>query len=248
MKLATCLCICLGLLAARPAMAEGEREQKLADIHTQLASAYYARGQYGVALEEVKSAMEAVSEYAPAYNVRGLIYTDLKEWATAEENFLRAIKLEPLNSDANHNYGWYLCSKRNKYAESVKYFYAALKNPLYKTPEKSLQQAGNCALKAGDLATAEDALQKADRLQPNNPQSLLSLAQLAWRKGQAATARDLLFQQGKLTAATAESLWLSVRVEHKLGNAEPEVGFTKELKTRFPDSEEAHLLAEGKYD
>jgi len=227
---------------------EPDRSKEIAQLRTQIAAAYYARGQYGVALEEVKKALAAISDYSPAFNVQALIYTDLKEWDTAEESFQRAIKLDTSNADSNHNYGWFLCFKRNRYADGIKYFMAAVKNPLYATPEKSLQQAGLCAIKLGDVASAEDYLQKADRLQANNPQTLLGLAQLAWQRKQLDTARKYLLMQARAASPSAESLWLNVRVEKKLGNADTEAGFAKELRTRFPDSDEALLLAAGKYD
>lgn len=227
---------------------EADRSKEIAQLRTQIAAAYYARGQYGVALEEVKKALAAISDYAPAYNVQALVYTDLKEWDTADESFQRAVKLDASNADSNHNYGWFLCFKRNRYADGVKYFMAAVKNPLYATPEKSLQQAGLCSMKAGDLTAAEDFLLKADRLAANNSQTLLGLAQLAWQRKQLDTARKFLLMQARVASPSAESLWLNVRVEKKLGNTDNEVGFAKELRTRFPDSDEALLLAAGKYD
>lgn len=228
--------------------AEVNRSKEIADIRTQLAAGYYARGQYTVALEEVRAALAAVSDYAPAYNVQALVYMDLKEWATAEENFLRALRIDPTNADANHNFGWFLCGKRERYAEGVRYFLAALKNPLYTKPEKSLQQAGLCALKVGDLVQAEENLYKADRAQPNNPQTVLGLAQLAFRRKDYVIARQFLQQQARLASPSAESLWLNVRVERKLGQADSEAGFARELRARFSDSEEALLLAAGKYE
>ena len=50
-----------------------------AKAHTELASAYYELGNLGVALEEVRIALAADPNYAPAYNVQGLVYMDLKE-------------------------------------------------------------------------------------------------------------------------------------------------------------------------
>lgn len=249
LKHASGLCSAALILAGSLCMAdEPDRSKEIAQLRTQIAAAYYARGQYGVALEEVKKALAAVSDYAPAFNVQALVYMDLKELDTADESFQRAIKLDASNADSNHNYGWFLCFKRSRYTDGIKYFLAAVKNPLYTTPEKSLQQAGLCSIKAGDLSGAEDFLQKADRLQPNNPQTLLGLAQLAWQRKQLDTARKFLLQQARAASPSAESLWLNVRVERKLGNTENETGFAKELRTRFPDSDEALLLAAGKYD
>lgn len=227
---------------------DSDPRKEVPRLRTELAAGYYARGQYGVALQEVAKALEANPNYAPAYDVQGLVYMDLREFDTADKNFRRAVSLDPTEPNANHNYGWFLCQKRNAFRESIPYFVAALKNPLYSQPEKSLQQAGLCALKAGDVAAATDYLRQADRAQPDNPQTLYGLALLAYRRGELEASRALLFRQARLGSPSADALWLNLRLERKLGNADNEAGFGKELKTRFPDSEEARLLAAGQYD
>jgi len=52
---------------------------------TELASAYYARAQYKVALDELRKAITADNRYGPAYNIYGLIYMELAEDKLAEK-------------------------------------------------------------------------------------------------------------------------------------------------------------------
>lgn len=246
------LCSLLSLALTAPLVAaessESAARTEVARLRTELAGGYYARGQYAIALEEVKSALEFSSEYGPAYNVQGLIYMDLGELDTAEQNFQRALRIDAGNPENNHNYGWFLCNKRNRYTDAIRYFNVALKNPLYTTPVKSVQLIGVCALRNGDLAMADEYLQRADRMLPNNGQTVLGLAGIAYGRGELQKARDLLLRQARLVSPNAESLWLNVRVERKLGNGDVEQGFAKELRTRFPDSPEARLLAQQKFD
>jgi len=224
------------------------REQEIARLRTQLAAGYYARGQYGVALDELKTAIQAESDYAPAYSVQGLVYSDLREYDNAERSFQKALHLTPNDPDANHNYGWFLCNKVGRYKESVQYFINAVKNPLYTTPVKSLQQAGLCALKAGDFTSADDYLHSADRSEPDNPATLLGMAQLAYRHGSFTEARTLVTREGRLAPPTAESLWLAARIEQKLGERGAQEEFEHDLRSKFPDSDENRKLAAGQYD
>ncbi|MGQ5521902.1 type IV pilus biogenesis/stability protein PilW [Chitinimonas sp. PSY-7] len=237
-------------LMVLPTQAEEKTDARsqLPRLRTELAAGYYARGQYDIALQEIEKALDADSSYPSAHYVQGLVYMDLKEFDKADRSFKRALSLDPNEPNANHNYAWFLCSKRKAYREAMGYFRAALKNPLYKTPERSQQQAGLCALKMGDVATALDYLRKADYVQPDDPQTIYGLAMAAYLQGDFAGARGLLLRQARLGTPTAEALWLNVRLERKLGNADNEAGFGKELRTRFPESEEAVLLASGKYD
>jgi type IV pilus assembly protein PilF len=230
------------------AAADVEHRDNLARIHTELSGAYFSRGQYGVALDEIKAAHEANADYAPAYSVEGLIYMDLREFDKSDQAFQRALRLNPTDPDANHNYGWFLCNRRDKYIESLRYFLAAVKNPLYTTPQKSLQQAGLCAMSGGDTRAAEDYLRQADRVEPDNSQTLLALAQLAYGRGEYTAARTLLGREGHASAPTAASLWLNARVERKLGHDDAAASFSRQLQSHFPDSEEARRLAKGQFD
>jgi len=78
----------------------------------ELASGYYSRGQYETALDEVKLALAVKPDLPDAYNLRGLIYQSLGEDKLAEENFKRALQLNPRDPDIMHNYGWFLCQNR----------------------------------------------------------------------------------------------------------------------------------------
>ena len=229
-----------------PATPDGSDAQYRAKTHTELASGYFARAQYGVALEEVNEALRADPAYAPAHNMLGLVYMELREDKHAEEAFSRALALSPMDSDAHNNFGWFLCS-RNRFEESLKHFLVAVKNPLYTTPEKAFLNAGICSARKGDDAGAEDFLLKALRVQPQQPQALYSLAKLHFRQSRYAEARSYLSRYAQVVSPSAESLWLGVRLERKLGDRDAEAAHGRQLRKLFPDSAEAVLLQQGQY-
>lgn len=225
---------------------DSESRQR-ARAFTELASAYYARAQYKVALDELRKAITADNRYGPAYNIYGLIYMELAEDKLAEENFRRAIDLDRSDSETRNNYGWFLCT-RGRYDEGLEQFAVALRNPLYAHPERAMASAGQCAEKKGDLALAEANLQKSLKLQPDNPNTILKLAGLHFRRGQLMEAQRLLGRHAELAPPTAESLWLGVRLERKLGDRAQEAAYGLQLRKRFPDSNEARLLLSGRYE
>lgn len=216
-------------------------------IHTQLAAGYLELGNYGVALQEAAEALKSDPNFAPALNVLGLVYMELRDDKAAEASFQRALHVSPLDSDTNNNYGWFLC-QREREQESVKYFLAALRNPLYTTPDKSWVNAGICARRSGDLANAEDYFQKALKVRPAQPQALLQMADLAYQRKNYPEARTYLMRLRRDDTLTAEMLWLALRVERGLGdrNAEASLGF--QLRKNFPDSREARALIAGQYE
>ena len=225
---------------------DNETRQR-ARAFTDLAGAYFSRAQYKVALDELRKAITADNRFGPAYNIYGLIYMELAEDKLAEENFRRAIELDGSDSDARNNLGWFLCT-RGRYDEGLEQFSAALRNPLYAQPERAMANAGLCAEKKGDLALAEANLLKSFKLQPDNPNTVLKLAGLHFRQGRLMEAQRLLGRHAELAPPTAESLWLGVRLERKLGDRTQEGAYGLQLRKRFPDSNEARLLLTGQYE
>jgi type IV pilus assembly protein PilF len=214
---------------------------------TDLAGAYYSRAQYKVALDELRKAITADNRFGPAYNIYGLIYMELAEDKLAEENFRRALELDRADSETRNNYGWFLCT-RGRYDEGLEQFAAAVRNPLYAQPELAMANAGQCAERKGDLAQAEAHLTRSLKLQPDNANTLLKLAGLNFRQGRLGEAKRLLVRHGELAQPTAESLWLGVRLERKLGDRAQEAAYGLQLRKRFPDSNEAGSLLRGQYE
>jgi type IV pilus assembly protein PilF len=219
-----------------------------AKIHTELGAQYFGAGQIGVALDEFNTALAAEQRYVPAHYMLGLVYMELKEDARAEQYFKSALDLDSNNSEAHNNYGWFLC-QRNHIDESIKQFMAALKNPLYETPDKPYLNAGICSIKRHDDKSAEEYFLKALKLSPDQPQALLALAEVYYRANDLPNARAQMLTFNRVQNPTAESLWLGVRIEHKLNSDKnAEASYAQMLRQRYPLSKEAQALAASRYE
>ena len=218
-----------------------------ARIHTELASLYYGRGNLPVALEELRIATAADSSYAPAHGMFGLVHMELGENREAETSFQRALRLSPNDPDINHNYGWFLC-QTGREKESIRLFLQALRNPLYPTPVRSYSSAGLCSVRADNLKDAEEFFQRALKLDSDEPASLLQLGGIRYRQGKADEARKLVGRFNKVVTPTAESLWLALRIERKLGQRVAERSYATELRRRYPGSPEYQALQRGAFD
>lgn len=224
---------------------EQAKSRAIAKVHTELAGMYYERAQMGIALGEIDIALQADQNYAPSYSVRGLIRMALREYKEADEDFQQSLRLDGNDSETHNNYGWFLC-QRGKEKESVPHFMAALKNPLYGTPERAYLNAGLCSKKAGDRKDAEEFLQRALQVQPGMPQALLAMAELSFDNGDYTAAKKYFAKfSEKSDSLTAEQLWLAVRIERKVGDRNSEASYTMQLRKRFPDARETRLLIQG---
>lgn len=219
-----------------------------ARVRLELASAYFERGQMNVALDEVKLALAADPNLGPAFNLRGLIYGSMGEHALAEDSFRRALQINPRDVGSAQNFGWYLC-QRQRYPEADALFRQALANPQNEQVSRSLLTQGICQAKAGDLDAAEATLQRAYEIDAGNPSIAVNLAEVYYRRGGYEQAR---FQMRRVNSvreiANAQTLWLAIRIENKLGNRQGVQTLGRQLSERFPESREAKALAAGRFD
>jgi type IV pilus assembly protein PilF len=232
-----------------PQGSSGSNPTARAKIHTELASMYFQEGNMAVALEELRIAQAADPRYAPAFSVRGLVHTYLREYDQAEAQFRRALDLTPNDAEVNNNYGWFLC-QTGKERQSIAYFLNALKSPLYQTPDLAYANAGRCAFAAGDLDGAESYLQQAIRLSRDGALSpRIQMAALQYKRGNLEEARrQITAVLRAMDQPSAEALWLALRLERKLGNRGAESSMAAQLRNRFPNSPEYQEFLKGNFE
>jgi type IV pilus assembly protein PilF len=173
---------------------------------------------------------------------------ELRENRLAEDSFERALRLSPNEPDINHNFGWFLCQQAGREPESIRYFLQAIRNPLYTTPWRSYSAAGLCSMRIDKPKDAEAFFLRALRQEPDEPTSLLQLGQIRYRQGNLQEARKLVSRYNQLLNPSAESLWLALRIERRLGQRVAERNFAIELRRRYPDSRETQALQRNEFD
>lgn len=224
--------------------------EKRASIRLQLAISYYQDGKDEVALDEVKQAIAINPNSADAYGVRALIYTRMGEFALADDNYQRAIKLAPRNPELANNYGSFLC-QNGRPALGMAQFETALKNPAYNSPINALLNAGSCSLRTRNHAEAERYLLDAMRVNPDFAPTNALLARVYFEKRDYTRAGffiNRLTTVAKLDSLPADQLWLAVRVNRKIGDRSMEASLVTQLHRRFPTSPELAAYQRGAFD
>ena len=220
-----------------------EKKQSPADVYVKLGIAYLRQGDFRSALLKLKKGLEADPDSADAHNAIGLVYLRLGEDKVAGSHFERAVELKPKNPFFRNALGTYLCGQ-GEYDRALKQFDIAIANPLYPTPEIALNNAGLCSRRKGDLERADGYFRKVLQRNPNNPSALLEMARISFATGRTLSARAYLQRYEAVAKPTAESLWIGVRTERKLGAARAARRYARMLKSRFPDSDQAKQLEE----
>lgn len=220
-----------------------QRALQSAKIHTELAGQYYHRGQYRIAIEEAGVALQKKSDYAPAYNILGLVYMDLQEDDQAEWNFERGLGITPNDPDLHNNFGWFLCQKKpDRMGQAISHFMAAVRDPLYETPERTYANAGLCALKQNNFEQAQSFFQQALVIRPGYALAQLGMVELDFNRGEVKKAWSSIIQYLQSYSPTPGSLWLAVRIARASGDINAETNYAFQLQKRFPDSREAREL------
>lgn len=219
-----------------------------AAIRLELAAAYFERGQFSTALDEVKLSLAARPDQPAAHSLRGLIYAAMAEPRLAEESFRRALQLAPRDGDTMQKFGWFLCQQR-RFDEADAMFVQALAQPQYRDTTRTLLAQGVCLARNSRWVPAEAALMRAYELDPSNPVTSFNLSDLLVRKGDLERARFHLQRlNSRPEFVNAQTLWLAARVEHRLGNAVALRSLAQQLRERFPQSPETLRLERGQFD
>jgi len=214
---------------------------RASDINLELATDYFRRGNLAAAKEKIDRAIEQNPRNAKAQATAGLLYDQLNDPRKSDSHFEKAVALDPQNPEILNNYAVILC-KRGKAEQGEKYFVRAAANPLYKTPEVAYLNAGSCARAAGDLKNAEGHFRKALAVSPRFARALYEMADLEYQQKNYLSARGFLERYLEAGKTDPTTLWLALRIEQGLGNADGASGYAQRLKTEYPSAAETQEL------
>lgn len=232
------LCACTNTAKVRD---EDSQATRAASVNVQLGAGYLKQGKNELALSKLNRALEQDPKLPSAHYVIAILYEHLGEFEKADTHYRRAVELAPLDPEAHNNYGTFLCGQ-NRLKEADAQFLAALKDPLYKTPEFAYTNAGVCAMKIPDEVKAEGYFRQALQANPLFGSALLEMARLNFNKGNYLPARGYLQRHTEVARKSPAAMWLGVRIERALGDNVTAESYAKALKTDFPNSRETALL------
>jgi type IV pilus assembly protein PilF len=219
-----------------------------ASIRLELAQGYFSRGQFNTALDELKLALQVKPDMREAVNLRGLIYAAMGDLPLAEETFRRAVAVYPSDPDTLHNYGWFLCQQQ-RWQTADALFDQALAQSTYRAPARTPLAKGVCEARAGRMLVAEKTLSRAFELDPSSPVIAVNLSEVLYRNRELERARFYAKRvNGQPEQVNAQSLWLQLRIERKLGNTAQTEDLAQHLRRKFPQSPETQALDAGRYE
>jgi type IV pilus assembly protein PilF len=227
--------------------AQSKDVQRRSAIRMELAKVYYEKGQYKLALDEIKLALSLTPDSADAYSLRALVLMDMNDPKRAEENFLHAMKLSENSSEVVNNYAWFLCQNKQE-KKALTYFDKVINDRSYRTPIMPLMNAGVCSLRLKDLVGAERYFKLASREDPMLPNVNANLAIVYFGMNDFAKAKFYIDRVLKMEVMTADVLWLAIKIENKLGDQLAVSAHGTQLRRRHPNSNEYSSFQRGAFN
>ncbi len=218
--------------------------ERAAEINLELGVDYLRKGNLAQAKEKIERALGQDPRNAKAHAAAGLLYDRLGEQRKSESHFDRAISLDGKNPEVRNNYAVVLCQHR-EFDRGEKMALSALNDPLYKTPEVALMNAGNCRLSAGDAKGAEAHFRKVLERRPRYAPALFQMAELEFGQSNHLSARAFFDRYIEVARPSAAGLWLGYRIETQLGNATAADNYARRLRNEFPTSNETKELIQS---
>lgn len=233
-------------LAAGTAMAQKEPPADpmvtAAQANARLGIEYLKKGEVGLARGKIERALAQNPKDVDVQLAAALLYERLGEDAVAEQHYRQALKVDATSPEAQNAYASFLC-RHDKSEQGEAMFLKAAKNPLSRSQEIILTNAGVCARSGGRPEAAEKHLRAALAIRPTSREALFQMTSLSLDRGAHLQARAFLQRYLATGSAGPDVLLLGVRIEKALGDRQTATEYAERLKREFPDSSQAAELA-----
>lgn len=217
--------------------------EEAARINYELGAEYIRQGNLELARERLERAVSQNPDLAVARSTLALVYDRQGDSELADEQYRRAVRLAPNDASVQNTYAVFLC-KRQRYDEAIDYFTRAASNSRYGTPEAALTNAGVCLMQKPDYVRAEQFFRSALQRNQSYSEALLQMASLSLERDNPLRARAFVQRYLAQHPPAPEILWIGVRAERALGDADAAARHAATLGEKFPSSPEALRLAE----
>ena len=232
------LLLVLGLLQACVAVdPQQTQNEKASAVNVQLGIGYLQQNNLELANEKLSKALRQDPNSVSAHTTYAILQDRLNQSEQAEYHYKRAVDLDPKDSGAANNYGWFLCRNKRE-LEAEEYFIQATRNPLYRTPEVAYTNAAVCMFRIDRVGPAREYLRKALASKPDFPLALLVMADVTFKDGDHEAAKIYLDRYHLVARASAMSLWLAIRNTLELDTNADVAELGARLAEEFPDSQE----------
>lgn len=218
-------------------MAQNKNPQKALEAYVDAGMLYMQRNQMDDAHRTLSRAYEIDKNDPSVNNAMALFFSIEGDKPQTEKHFKQALTVDPDFSQARNNYAAFLFQE-GRYKDAIQQLERVVKDYRYDRRSTAYENLGQCYLKVNEFEQAEEAFNRALRLNPNLSVSLLELAHLYYEKGNNLAASQYLASYEKISRPSPRQLWLGIRLQRVLGDKNKLASYELALRNMFPGSAE----------
>ena len=188
---------------------KGRNEARQA--YVQLGLGYLQQGMTEQAKVPLRKALELDKSDPDTNAALALVFQSEMESGLAEQAFRTALDGRPDDARILNNYGSFLFEQQ-RYQEASAQFQKAAADTLYPERSRVYENLGITSLKLGQRDAGRAQLEKALRLNRQQPRALLEMAELSYEDRHYVPARDYYDRFSLLSGQNARSLLLGARL------------------------------------
>ena len=226
-----------GCVSDGPKSANSENPKAASQQHIKLALKYIGSGNRDLARVHLDKAEKFKSRSAQLYNAYALLYQSEQEFKLAEEYYQKALSKNKKYTLARYNFAAFLYNQ-GRLAAAREQIKLVSEDLGYERRTQAFYILGLTQKRMGDNSQALESFEKATQLSSGFPPPFIEAAKLYFQQKDYPLSKLALDRFRQLSAPTAQSLWLAVRVEERFGNRDKAASEGLKLKNLFPYSQE----------
>ncbi|MES2868207.1 MAG: type IV pilus biogenesis/stability protein PilW [Pseudomonadota bacterium] len=207
------------------------------EAYVQLGLGYLQQGMTEQAKVPLTKALALDKSDPDANAALALVFQSEMEYGLAEQAYRTALSKRPADARILNNYGSFLFEQQ-RYQEAYAQFQKAAADSLYPQRSRIYENLGMTALKLGQRDTGRQELEKALRLNRQQPRALLEMAELSYEDRHYVPARDFYDRFSLLSGQNARSLLLGARLASVFDDRTSTANYGQQLKRLYPGTPE----------
>lgn len=211
---------------------------KALEYSVQLARSYIRSGNWEAAKRHLKTAIEIDENSADVYEALALVYQNTGETDRSEENYRKAIKLQPKISRVRNNYAAFLYSEQ-RYGEAIEQLEMVVADVLYEKRPNAYVNLGRAYIQLEKLESAEKAFRRAYLMNKRDASLIYQMADIYYMLGDYPKSQQFYDAfRTKVKKQPAQALWLGIRLADKFDNRNAMSSYALALRNLYPTSKE----------
>jgi len=205
--------------------------------YVQLGLGYLQQGMTEQAKIPLSKALELDKTDPDTNAALALVFQSEMEPELAERAFNTALSGRPADTRILNNYGSFLYEQQ-RYQDAYNQFLKASADHLYPERSRVYENLGMTSLKLGQRDAGRQQLEKALRLNRQQPRALLEMAEMSYEDRHYVPARDYYDRFSLLSGQNARSLLLGARLATVFDDRTPVANYGQQLKRLYSGTPE----------